>query len=110
MGDKISFSFVNDNWESIAYFDHWGGKYILPIVEEYYKWLVEELGDRRDGMGFSPIDRLEPCTVMLDFIRWKHKDDELIDSRYYLGKDGDDGDNSDNGHWVFDLEKGKWRN
>lgn len=55
-----------------------------------------------------PIDRLEPPTVMTDFIRWYTKDRGRIESSIYLGKDEKDGDNSDNGHYTFDLKNGRW--
>ena len=40
---------------------------------------------------------------MVDFIRHLTKNMDRIESNYYMGKDGNDGDNSDNGHYVFDL-------
>ena len=111
MGDRISFSFVNGDWESVTYFAHWLGRRLLSTVDEYYQQLISVLSDRKEGEGYInyPIDRLEPGTVMVDFIRWHHKDDKLVESSFYLGKDKNDGDNSDNGHWVFDLDKGKWK-
>ncbi len=50
-----------------------------------------------------PLGRLEPGTVMVDFIRALTKDCESVNSNYYLGKDDMDGDNSDNGHFTIDV-------
>ena len=53
-----------------------------------------------------PLDRLEPGTVMVDFIREYTKDLKIVNSNYYLAKSDEEGDNSDNGHWTIDLETG----
>ena len=37
-------------------------------------------------------------------------DDELLSYSIYLGKDSNDGDNSDNGHYIIDVDKGKMYN
>lgn len=102
MGDRISFSFVNGTEESVAFFSHWRGESLLESVREYLKQLKKTL-KKRNTPHMSPIDRLEPNTVMVDFIRWYTKDDEIIDGDLYLGKDENEGDNSDNGHHQFDL-------
>ena len=105
VGDRISFSFINGDRESVAFFAHWAGRWMLASVESYWKELNKEL----DGSSFYPLQRLEPNTVMLDFIKWFFSDsDARIWSSFYLGKDDNDGDNSDNGHWIFDLQKGEW--
>lgn len=121
MGNRISISFVNDGWngkvwESVALFSHWDGRYFLEIVRKYFRELKEFLETRKDGVSY-PLDRLEPNTVMIDFITWlskkgyfynEYRKTDRIISNYYLGKDGSDGDNSDNGHWRFDLRTGTW--
>lgn len=117
MGDRISVSFVKTTHsldgsksyreESVALFHHWGGRDFLSAAIEYVKELKEKLAKRKKGVAY-PIDRLEPQTVMVDFIRLVANElyPELVESNLYLGKDGDDGDNSDNGHWCIDLETG----
>jgi hypothetical protein len=106
MGDRISISFRNGERESITFFSHWNGRSLLEKVEEFYK----ELSDHLEGWDkwSVPLSRLEPDTVIINFIVWGLGDSLWIDSNYYLGKNQYDGDNSDNGHWVFDLQKGKW--
>jgi len=109
MGDRISFSFKDRRNESVAFFAHWSGMSMLESVEEYYKQLMEWIPE--DNSTY-PLYRLEPETVMTDFIlwffagRWDDEPYERVYTGYYLGKDHTDGDNSDNGHFVFDLEKG----
>jgi hypothetical protein len=36
--------------------------------------------------------------------------DGLLSYSIYLGKDSNDGDNSDNGHYIIDVDKGKMYN
>lgn len=100
MGDRISVSFKHGNRESVAFFSHWDGLSLLDAVREYVATL-----DRTSPLGVRmPIDRREPETVMLDFITYHLT--YPVCSNYYLGRDGEDGDNSDNGHYVFDLSIG----
>jgi hypothetical protein len=106
MGDRISISFVKDvmeeyQEESVALFSHWDGLDFLTNVKEYLTQLKEIIGDKKI---MEPLDRLEPNTVMVDFIRWNFKSKNVIKSNYYLGRDRNDGDNSDNGHYVVNLD------
>lgn len=117
MGDRISISFRkrgDDTWhkkgdesirydESIVLFNHWGGKAFLNEVEEYGRQLQVWIDEKKDGVGY-PLNRKEPNTVMVDFVRWLTKNMERVESSLYFGKDEGDGDNSDNGHWVYDLD------
>jgi len=105
MGDRISISFKNGTEESVVLFNHWEGIYFKKNIENYYKELKKDINGQT-----MPLDRLEPNTVMIDFIRWLTKDEKRIESSIYLGADEFAGDNSDNGHWTFDLLKGKWCN
>ena len=100
MGDRISIQFENDGNKSVVLFSHWGGKDFLNEAIEYIKKLKKE----RKGT-VEPLDRFEPQTVMVDFIRHLTKNEERITSNYYFGFDEDDGDNSDNGHFCIDLIK-----
>jgi hypothetical protein len=102
MGDRISISFETDGDESVVLFSHWDGLDFLTKVKEYLIQLKEVIGDKNKIM--EPLDRLEPHTVMVDFIRWNFKSKSIIKSNYYLGKDKDDGDNSDNGHYIVHLD------
>ena len=66
MGDRVSISFKTGNNESVALFNHWGGKEFADVVREY---LDELNNDLEEGTMF-PLQRKEPNTVMVDFIRW----------------------------------------
>lgn len=105
MGDRISISFKKGEDESIALFSHWRGRSLLDEVQEYLDQLETTLKKRKSNIC-SPIDRMEPDTVIIDFIRWLTKGDDIISGDLYLGKDGTEGDNSDNGHFVFNLDSG----
>jgi hypothetical protein len=98
MGDRISISFKNGDSESVALFNHWGGQEFLHEVKEYAIHLTENNPDRT-----SPLGRFEPETVMVDFIRHYTLGMSNVKSSLYLGKDGLDGDNSDNGHYVIEF-------
>ena len=110
MGDRISIHFVKDADQSPALFSHWQGTSLLNDVETYLNELWEEI-DAMEHPNGQPLDRLEPRTVMVDFIRWlaerelagAHVKRRRITSNFYLGKDSEDGDNSDNGHVEIDL-------
>ena len=98
MGDRVSISFIKGTQESVALFNHWGGEQFAEDAKEYATILTNE----REG-GFEPLDRFEPDTVMVDFIRHLTKDMPRVASSLYLGKDEGDGDNSDNGHFRITL-------
>jgi len=108
MGDRISISFVNGAVRSPALFSHWRGTSLLDDVELYLNELREEISNL-DHPNSLPLDRLEPGTVMVDFIRWMAgrglagASRQRITSDFYLGRDWEDGDNSDNGHVEIDL-------
>ena len=101
MGDRASISFRNGDQESVTLFSHWDGKHLWSTAKEYIKDLKKEVGDS----STLPLDRLEPQTVMADFVAYLRGDKNRIRSNYYLGVSPDDGDNSDNGHCVIELKK-----
>jgi hypothetical protein len=102
MGDRVSISFKTGKEESVVLFNHWGGKEFASEALDY----AQELMSERVG-GVEPLDRFEPNTVMVDFIRHITKLMPRVESSLYLGKDSNEGDNSDNGHFaiVFDIKK-----
>ena len=99
MGNRISIQFKLENRTSIVLFSHWDGTLLIDKAELYAKALREEVNEE-----LYPLDRLEPSTAIIDFIRHLTLGMERVKSNYYLGKDKLDGDNSDNGHWVLDLQ------
>lgn len=100
MGARISIQFANGSETSPVLFNHWGGEEFIDEVNTYLQELKAEQGDT--GISY-PLDRLEPRTVMVDFIRYITKDLDRVSSDLYLGVDENDGDNSDYGHHVIDL-------
>lgn len=111
MGDRVSVSFVlppgedsifgpRKEWESVAVFSHWSGRALVKQAAEYAIALREEA--EKQGEMY-PLHRLEPPAVVIDFIRHLTKGVERVTNDLYLGKNGEDGDNSDNGHWRIDL-------
>lgn len=102
MGNRISIQFLNGAVTSVVLFSHWGGLQFREDAETYAKHLAE-CNVKAEGMGVTPLQRLEPNTVMVDFIRHMTQDVEAVEHNLYLGVDEDDGDNSDNGHFIIDL-------
>tara|TARA_R100001510_G_C7579088_1_gene152765 strand:+ start:286 stop:663 length:378 start_codon:yes stop_codon:yes gene_type:complete len=118
MGDRVSISFVSDvNYlheqrreESIALFNHWGGKEFPQYALNWVKKLKKEVLQRRPNIS-TPYTRLDPQNVMVLFIADLQKDKQFADytnkeritHSIYLGKDKNDGDNTDNGHFVIDI-------
>ena len=98
MGARISVAFKKGDKKSVALFSHWGGEEFADTAREY----VSELKAERKGQ-MMPIDRLEPETVMVDFVRYLTKDLERVEGNLYLGKDASDGDNGDYGHHDIEL-------
>jgi hypothetical protein len=102
MGDRVSISFRKGDQESVVLFSHWGGKTLVAVARGYVRELKTEA--QRAGMTW-PLFRLEPQTVMVDFIRMLTEGVSRVQSDYYLEKYKEDGDNSDNGHFVIDLDR-----
>ena len=101
MGDRVSIQFVNGERKSVVLFSHWEGMALVDIAQDYAIKLKEE----KAGQHITPLDRLEPETVMVDFIRHLvvYLSIPNVDGNYYLGKDENDGDNGDNGHHLISL-------
>ena len=114
MGDRVSVSFVRDaeDWqgqmcrsESVALFSHSGGLGFVDEAVGYARKLVKEM--TKDGLELDsswPLTRLEPATVMVDFIRAITDHDDRVLYDLYLGADSGNGDNSDNGHYCIHLD------
>lgn len=99
MGDRVSIQFKKDTELSIVLFSHWDGMSLVDTAKRY----VIELKDKNPGKIMKPIHRLEPQTVMVDFVRYLTKELEQVESNYYFGFSETDGDNSDNGHFIISL-------
>jgi hypothetical protein len=108
MGDRISIQYKNGDEKSVILFSHWQGKSLKEKVLEHYQKVVKPLHDQNGGS--VPLSRMEPCTVIVDFIRFLVSKDPFkpIEGDLYLVGDINDGDNSDNGHYLFDLKTGKF--
>ena len=119
MGDRVSISFMNEidyihdkrREESVPLFNHWGGKDFPQYALNWVKKLKREVNEKKEDNISTPYTRLEPQRVMVLFIADLQKDkqfadytnEERITHSIYLGKDKNDGDNSDNGHFVIDI-------
>lgn len=95
MGDRISIQYQNGDEKSVVLFSHWQGKDLLRKVEEHYRTVVKPLHDQ-NGRSI-PLSRMEPNTVIVDFIRYI-VGGKIIGNDLYLVSKVSDGDNSDNGH------------
>ena len=108
MGDRVSISFKNGKDESIVLFSHWGGREFPRLAVQYVRELKQDI-KRGYVSSAMPLGRLEPSTVMVDFVRFlvtsgiESEKSGRIESDFYFGKDKDDGDNSDNGHYTIEL-------
>ena len=118
MGDRVSISFMNEidyihdkrREESVPLFNHWGGSDFPKYALDWVKKLKREVNENRENIS-TPYTRLEPQRVMVLFIADLQKDKQFADytnkeritHSIYLGKDKNDGDNSDNGHFVIDI-------
>lgn len=105
MGDRVSIQFVKGHETSVVLFSHWGGMNFPERAVKYVKELKKDFA----GKSCYPLERLEPETVMVDFIREIAHEEKRIMSDLYLGKDPRDGDNSDNGNWLIDLDTAEMR-
>lgn len=99
MGARISVAFKKGDQQSVTLFNHWGGEEFLASTENY----VKELKQERIG-SMLPLDRLEPETVMVDYIRHLTHKMPRVERSLYLGANGNDGDNSDHGHHIISLD------
>ena len=140
MGDRVSISFKQkqERWggpsdktevtdESPALFHHWGGTDLPKVAFKWFKKVKAET--KAMGQRSDPFTRLEPRNLMVQLIgtlareKWDQyttgltkdkkgitKHDTWMTYSMYLGKDGQDGDNSDNGHYTIDVDTGKMYN
>jgi len=104
MGNRVSISFKDEKTkkESITLFSHWDGMELVKEATIYIENLKTEI-DKKENKRNYPLNRLEPDTIIIDFIRELTKDLERIESNYYLGRNENEGDNSDNGHHIIKL-------
>jgi len=136
MGDRVSISFQQETeWyvkrkkekhmeQSPALFHHWGGTHFPKFAFQWFKNVKAKYAKH----GGDPFTRMEPRNLMVQFIAHlrNHEelrydsfnkktkdydtDDQLLSYSIYLGKDSNDGDNSDNGHYLIDVDKEKMYN
>ena len=114
--------------ESPALFHHWGGTELPQVAFEWFKQIKADIKTIK-SIGSDPFTRLEPRNLMVQLIgtlareKWDQyttgltKDKKGITKHstwmthsMYLGKDGQDGDNSDNGHYTIDVDTGNMYN
>jgi hypothetical protein len=100
MGQRTCVQFRTDGRLSVALFSHWGGQEFLDEARAYAADLVRE----RSG-AVLPLDRLEPNTVMVDFIRHITREMTRVQGDFYLGANEREGDATDFGSHVIDLSE-----
>jgi len=112
--------------ESPALFHHWGGTELPKVA---FAWFKKVKAEAKKLGGSDPFTRLEPRNLMVQLIgtlareKWDQyttgltkdkkrmtKHDTWMTHSMYLGKDGSDGDNSDNGHYTIDVDTCKLYN
>ena len=76
----------------------------MSFVNEANEY-AQELVKRKEKRQMTPLDRLEPDTVIVDFIRHLTQNINEVESDLYLCKNAEEGDNSDNGHHIIKLKK-----
>lgn len=99
VADRISIQFRNGEQKSVVLFSHLGG---LPFKEEAESY-AESLSASSAKRVSTPLSHLEPATVMVEYIRRLTYGMDAVEYDLYLGVDEHDGDNSDNGHFIIDL-------
>ena len=103
MGDRASISFKNGTEKSVVFFSHWDGKELFRKAKEYVTVLKQDI-KYKDVSDIYPLGRLEPDTVMVDFIiNYVGRNQGRIQSNYYVVASEEQGDNSDNGHLEIEL-------
>ena len=104
MGARVSIQFKKGYDKSVVLFSHWGGKEFVDVANSYVDKLKEEI--IKESYQSFPLGRLEPQTVMVDFIRElvSRKASERVISDLYLGVSEGDGDNSDFGNHIINLD------
>lgn len=104
MGNRCSIQFYKKEYGfSPVLCDHWGGK---DFADEalYYAKKLKEWANGHEG---EPLQRFEPQIVIIDFLRHlleNHVMTQRITSSYYLAVSENDVDNSDNGHFIINLD------
>lgn len=106
MGDRVNVRFMRDGQHSVWLYNQNAG---MAVVEAAYEY-AEELGKRMgDPKGVStPLYRLEPDIVMVDFIRFMRpamapNASDMVESGWRLRADPIDAD--ENGNWTIPLRK-----
>ena len=108
MGDRISIQFKNGSDKSVVLFSHWDGEDFYNDAKQYVKELKDILANDKKAGGMlqcGPTGRMEPNTIMVDFVRWFTKKLPIVNGNYYFGVDEIDGDNRDNGHKIINLKE-----
>ena len=96
MGDRISVQFKDvggDN--SVVIFSHWGG-------QEFLKFSKDFIEDMRSNNSLWQRSSGEVAAV---FIAQCWKEGHEV----YVEKDVFSGDNSDNGNYLYNIEKDTWK-
>jgi hypothetical protein len=102
MSESISIQFKKGNELSVALFSQDDGPELIETARKYA--IVLKAAFRNSSCW--PLERLEPSTVMVDFIRHLAKQQrlEMVTSNYYLEKDETCGDMTAHGNHIIDFD------
>ena len=102
MGERVSISFKNGDKESVTLFNRWEGRDFLRKARKYTKNLKKDFQVMETT---TPLSKLDPNTVMVDFLREITKDVKRNESTLYLGIRPEDNDTSIYENFVIMLDK-----
>ena len=120
MGDRVSISFKDGDDESPAIFHHWGGVWFPEFALRWFREFKQKVKATNKKQWSTPITRLEPRNISVQFIAHLDKYKQLreidtyntdepvyfkdiVSHSIYLGKNKNDGDNSDQGHYTINT-------
>ena len=81
MGNRVSISFRTGDEDSVILFSQDGGMAFVRMAQAYAVALQAK------GYGPWPLGRLEPSTVMVDFIRHVTQCMSQVPSNFYLARE-----------------------
>lgn len=117
MGERVSIQFQKLEQygnqdpvqeKSVVLFHHWGGDDFPQETLEWVRDFREKGKEQAVSRVSDPITRMEPQTLMVQFIGYlanagykSHRYDFALSDSLYLGKDENDGDNSNWGNHLI---------
>ena len=117
MGERVSIQFQKlerygnqdpVKEKSVVLFHHWGAEDFPELALDWVRDFREKAKNQAVSRVSDPISRMEPQTLMVQFIGYlantgykSHRYDFALSDSLYLGKDENDGDNSNWGNHLI---------